>query len=273
MSDIFGNEAETELPQDEPVVEAAEEVVEEVVEEVEEVAPEPTVSISAFNDARSQARQAQTEVSQLRQTVEQLQGLKTQMDEWRANQAQAQEQQQFDTDPLGTLKQQNEALQAQLTQMNNQIQGRDNAVEVRDNLRSQVSAHVESFQAQQPQYQAALSYVMEGRAKEMALWGMPEAQISQALEQEAEQIAAGAIRAGQNPAEMIWNVAHARGFKATAPKKADVSNIAKGQAKSQTLAGTQGTEDAISLTDISKMSDDDFDNFWDKMQEDANPTH
>lgn len=272
MTDIFGGEEIEQLEQeartaeegsveDEP--EAKVEEVEEVEETEEEEKEVPTVPLSALNEARAQSRQLQSELQSLKQQVDQFQTLKQQMDEWRKTQQGQQQEQEFNTDPLGALRKQNEALQQQIEELvASQTKGREEA-QTTQQLQQQVSAYVQSFREQQPLYDDALQYVMQGRAKELEAWGMPAHEAQAALEQEANALAQQALQSGQNPAELVWRIAQARGFQAK-PKPPKVESIQRGQKASQSLPS--GSAEEVSLTDISKMSDEEFDKFWDDME-------
>ena len=163
----------------------------------------------------------------------------------------------------------------ELKALSEQISTRDNNVNQRAQLSTQTNAYVNAFREKEPAYDAALNHFMQGRAQELALWGVAKADIPGALKNEAEQLSYQAIQAGQDPAQMIWDMAKTRGF---TPKKggkatATVESITQGQDNSQTLAGTSGGEDDVSLVDVSKMTEKEFDAYWDKMTHDATPRY
>jgi chromosome segregation ATPase len=261
MSDIFGEDVE--LPQD-PIEPVPEEVKAEETVEVEEPVVKPMVSIDALHQARREAQEAKAEIQRLKPQLEQVQTLKQQLEEWRSQEVRQTEEQQFNADPLGairndiqSLKQQQEAAQQETAQ---ERQSTEQAQQFQSAVQNQVAA----FTQEHEDYPQALQHVLDARAEEMRLIGVPESQIPEALNAESIQLAQNAIQSGRNPAEIIYNLANMRGFSAKAKPQPSLDNIEKGQQAAGSLANTQGEAEGVGLMDIEKMSDAEFDAFWEK---------
>jgi hypothetical protein len=82
---------------------------------------------------------------------------------------------------------------------------------------------------------------------------------------EAQELATNALRAGQNPGQIVYNLAKLRGY-AAKQAAAKLETVAKGQNASQSLSGASGGAEKVDLSmrEIDSMSDKEFDAWWAK---------
>lgn len=186
-------------------------------------------------------------------------------------------------DPLGTLKflfkevregKQNKQLNTQQVeerQHNQRIMGEAGRMEM-------------EFLAQQPDYDVttkqsasyndASSFLVNMRKAELAATGAYNPmQINELIASEAINLAKQAIQGGRNPAQVVLDIAKARGFK-TSPKQVTeteaekISRIAKGQEAGFSLSQASGSKGPVNkgmdAKTLATMSEDDFTNFLEK---------
>lgn len=272
MSDFFGDEGVADFEQQAKALETAEpvqEVQEEVEREVDVGTPEPTadvgndskVPLAALNEARAQLRQTQAEVNAQRQTIQELASMKAELDQWRAQrdqQTKAQQEQEFNNDPLGVLQKQMRDLAEAVQKPQQQMQQEAQQAQVFTSIATQVN----EFKKTIPDYDEALQFVLEARKQEWLAMGTPEYEAQQRIAQEAQDIAVNALRAGQNPGKVVYELANLRGFKSK-QNSVKLETIAKGQESGKSLAGASGgtdrTTDALKAADL---PDKDFDAWW-----------
>lgn len=280
MSDIFGDEDIGELEQQarqadaEPAAEV--EPQEEAQEPVEEApVAKPMVSIDALHQARKEAQEARAKASELEKKIQGFDEMRNQLDEWRRQQQAQTQEREFDQDPLGSIRREIQDLKRTQEESQTKTQQQTQARQQAEELERAVAAQVQQYTQQQPDYPDALNHLMQFRAQELALWGASETEIPQMLEAEARQIAEGAMQSGRNPAHIVYEMAKLRGYNVQkkVEAKPTVERIERGQKAAQSLAGTQGEPEEVGLTDIAKMSDAEFDKFWEEMSRSATPRH
>lgn len=257
MSDIFGNEEDSELPKNPETQEVQPETTTEVAEkpEKQEVQPSvPQVPIHALHEARA-------EIAELRGQNKKYEGMYEEVQAWRKSQQQGQDTDKFNADPLGSIRDDIQSLKTSQEQRDQQAQEQTQATENENQLLSQVQSYVTEFTKNNTDYQDALTHVLDSRAQELRMMGTPEAQIQQALQQESMGLAQNAIATGGNPAEVVYNLAKLRGYTPSA-KPAALDQIEKGQQASTTLPS--GANEGPSLLDVEQMSDEEFDEYWKK---------
>jgi hypothetical protein len=178
----------------------------------------------------------------------------------------------IEDDPIGAIKQHEAEFQAWRQQQIQQQQFTQ--------LQNVVSTHEAQFRAEQPHYDAALQHVTAARSAEYRALGLSEPQIAQALQSDAANMAVHALRMGRNPAEMVYNLAVARGFAppaaekpAEAPKPEEapavpadkqMQMLEAGVAASKTLQGGTGGTGDLDLRALSSMSSKEIGNLSDE---------
>lgn len=132
--------------------------------------------------------------------------------------------------------------------------------------------HETEFSKTTPDYQDAAAYVREARDKELDYMGYKDPAVrNQIIQQDALQIAAQALQGNLNAAEVVYNIAKARGYQAKAaalvapiapaksPDAVKIATVAKGQAATQSLGQVNGESvPDLSPDAILKMSDAEF---------------
>lgn len=131
----------------------------------------------------------------------------------------------------------------------------------------------QSFRSSAPDYDAAADHLYQSRQAELRYLGVPEAQIGQMISAEIYQVAQTALRSGRNPAEVFYETAKARGYRAgggqatpaqqQAPvvdAAAKVAAINAGQAAAKSLGAAPGAAPAadLSIRALLELSDDEF---------------
>lgn len=120
----------------------------------------------------------------------------------------------------------------------NQFQQGTQAQQADASIADAYQSDAQSFMAKEPNFGAAYKHLMQSRGIEMAMYWFgkdvtdPEvrltqqevAQINAGVVAEEKQLAAAALRAGQSPAQRIFAMAKARGYRPAAPAAAPAAN-------------------------------------------------
>jgi predicted phage tail protein len=153
-------------------------------------------------------------------------------------------------------------------------------------LRNHLVASEQAFRAETPDYDAAMQHMIQVRHAELQALGLvdPVAR-NQQLMQDVAQLTAQARQMGRNPADVMYQIAAARGYRKAAPaptpieaaieapavSAADrqVAAIERGRAMSTTV-GTSGTAPPTRLTPdrIANMSEAEFSRVYAKVAKD-----
>jgi len=190
--------------------------------------PKGYVSVNALREEREKRRAKEQEFTVLNTRLETLMQLAN------AQQQQAQTQQQqtaapeipdVTVDPVGHFKAKNALLEQQVAQLANGFQQQNQQQTVQSNiarLTQIATAQEQEFSKTTPDYQEAAEFVKGLRDMQLqALGATDPAQRQILLQQEAMQIAAGALQNNKNPASVIYDIAKASGWK---PKPAGQSS-------------------------------------------------
>ncbi len=268
MSDIFGGE-EIEVEQQAVEVEQTPEPTPDPVAEVkkEPIGEQSTVPLSALNESRAQLRQTQAQLAEMQQRMGDMEKLRQEIEEFRAKQQQAREQQEFNTDPLGVIQKQINELKSTVTTQSQSAQQREQQAQSEQQMFTAIASQVNEFKKATPDYDDALAHVLEARKQELIAMGAPEYEAQNRVAMEAQEIAVNALRSGQNPGQVVYQLAKLRGYgaKQTAAK---LATIEKGQQAASSLASVAGVGEGpgVSLAEIDSMSEDEFDKFWSKFE-------
>lgn len=246
------NEAQAELEADtnEPAPqEAAKPEPEPAPQEAAKPEPEPAtqeapedkrVPLAALHEERRKRQELQAKLEAYERAIQEAQ-------------------QQYDnqnTDPAQKLEQQQQELQAQQAALQEQLA----QMRVLDEYRRSAQAAGEGFQ---PAYQ----HLLRARDAELrALGVLDDAQRMQALQQEEFALAQMAIQNGRNPAELIMELAKARGYQNRGEAQAEVRKAGLEAAKTvaqATKAPSENADDAESLLNID--DDEEFNRAWSKL--------
>jgi hypothetical protein len=268
MSDIFGGEEiDLDTASEVEVQREPEPVAERVAEQVEVPSPDigetSTVPLAALNEARAQARMAQAQLQEMQKQMQPLMELRQRIEEAERRDKERQQEQEFNADPLGVIqKQQAQALREIEELKKGPPQNQEAA---QQQVFQSIASQVQEFKKSTPDYDAALAHVLDARKQELMAMGAPEYEAQQRIAVEAQDIAVNALRSGQNPGQVVYQLAKLRGFQAK-QTSAKLETVGKGQAASKSLSGASGGAPGVgmSLAELDNMSDDEFDSFWEK---------
>lgn len=280
MSDIFGDEGAEFETEAAPLRQAEREEVQEPEPEQRAEAPvertekpvigdDSKVPLAALNESRAQLRQTQSELLQIKQSLAQFEQLKAELEQSRQTAKKQQEEQQFNQDPLGMIQRQIQELSQELkesqTKREETVTNRQQQEAQEHQLFNSIASQVQEFKKTAPDYDDALQHVLEARRQELMTMGATEFDAQNRVAAEAQEIAISALRAGQNPGQIVYQLAKLRGYDAKRNSE-KLATIQKGQEASKSLAGASGSPSQadISLTEIDNMSDEEFDRFWEK---------
>lgn len=125
-------------------------------------------------------------------------------------------------------------------------------------------------------YNEASAFLINMRRAELNALGYQPMQIQQTIKQEAIGLAAQALQGGRNPAQIVMDLAKARGFApkpktAEAPKETEqqkIERIAKGQEAGFSIGSAAGAKapnnSRLDAKNLANMSDEDFTAFMEK---------
>ena len=123
-----------------------------------------------------------------------------------------------------------------------------------------------AYRQEKPDYDDAIGYVIEARARELSLYGMDPVSIQRAIADEIADIARTAVNQGKNPADIGYQIAQARGYRPAQQQQqqggaaAQVEAIKRAQQAGKTLGGGGGSRaGTLNATSIAALSDDEFD--------------
>jgi hypothetical protein len=258
-----------------------------------EVAPEPvkkTAEQEQIDNLNAALRQERAEAKEReRRTDDRLRQLQEAMKPKEASpQVQPQEIPDPDKDPMGALKallaqareaKQTQTLTAQEVERQQQTQ---RIMGDASRMEYEYLATLPDYDANSrvsPTYNEASAYLVNMRRAELnAIGSYNPMQINQMISQEAIGLAAQAIQGGRNPAQVVMEIAKARGFAPKAKVQAvetpaeteqeKITRIAKGQeagfSLGQAAGGRAPNNSKLDAKSIANMSDEAFQAFVDK---------
>jgi len=170
----------------------------------------------------------------------------------------------FETDPLGALKHENETLKAQMqaitgTQQQT-AQQMQNQVDF-TRLSQAVTASEATFRTQHPDYDAAIAHLKQVRYTDFTELGYSDAQAAQMVSQESVGFVATALQQGKSPAEAAYKMSQRYGYKAAAGKengKEKIATIAAGQEAAKGVGGGRPASD-LTLEAVTELTDEQID--------------
>jgi hypothetical protein len=121
------------------------------------------------------------------------------------------------------------------------------------------------FAQRQPDYWEAVNHLKQTRHQQLLSNGLSEQQAAMTIQQDAVAVASEAGRLGLSPAEYAYRIAVGAGY---TPKQAQAARTAAAaDVAPKSLGGASGRSDASTpnLSDLSRMSDKDFDAVFRKL--------
>lgn len=240
-----------------PVVE--EPVVEESTEEPvkEKVVAEKVVPLGALHESRAKERQARQEAQAARSELEQFrrQYLESMQRQQQATAPQAPDK---TTDPVGNITHTLEQTQAQLADIQKaSIAQQQEALQRRqfEGFVAEVRTRAEAFTKEQPDANDGINFLKKSRVEEYKAMGMTGQEAQQRMLHDELQLSQWAMGNGENPAQVAYNMAIARGYVAP-DKKLDMQSRGQGASMPAGSGGKGGS--TPSLEALLKMDSKDF---------------
>jgi len=262
---------ETEQVETETKTEQIEEKTEQ--KEVEQTQQEQkTVPLAALHEERARRREMKQQMEAMESRLQQILEKVDRKPEIQAPN--------FEEEPLEAIKHNQEQLAKALEQQNQTLTQQQQSAQqeqFKQQLISQYQNDAARFAQQQPDFNDAYQYMYNSRVNELQAYGYTQDQIASAMQNEELTLAYQAIQNEMSPAEVIYQVAQARGYvqkhvqnwqetEQKSPDEAKLDMIAKGQEASKSLSNSGGKSDAeISLESLADMDDEEFDKMWDKL--------
>jgi len=256
-----GEVAETEAPQEEVQAQEPEPVKEEKQEEKPE---EKYVPLAALHEERMRRKEMQEELRRIQEHNKRMEERFSQVIEKVTPKQQLPS---YEEDPLGYQQAKISQLEQTLTQQTQTFEQQRYANEIAAKYR----ADAMQFQVQTPDFEQAYAHAIGSLRSEMAAYGYQPHEIDQYVSQQELGIAAKALQDGVSPAERMYRIAEARGYRKQEAKSENkqaeqkIQQIEKGVQASKSLAGGGASPQSLSLEALASLPDDEFDRQWDKM--------
>lgn len=167
-----------------------------------------------------------------------------------------------DEDIFGAVKHDRQRTTAELQQIKQKLEAQEKAREAERYQRQVVSTYqsrAQEFKAEAEDFDDAYKHLYKSRDEELKEIGIADAaQRMQMIEADEFGIVARALSEGRNPAQVIYRMAHARGYQKSAPAKA-APDVEAAKAASRTLSGTGGNPTGpMTAERLAKMSATEF---------------
>jgi hypothetical protein len=257
-------------------------VLEQEEEEVEEQRPERprTVPHGAFHDERERRKASEAERDQIKAERDQMKERMAVMEdrlqriiEARAEKPAEKAKEQGIPDPEKDIFGWAKGLQQQVEQLRGGFGQQQQMTEQQRQvaqIQSAYTADANRFRSVKPDFDDAYRHMLNVRRQELTqVFGITNpAQLEAQIEADELQIAAAALQRGVSPAEMVYNLAVARGYQAQAPQQGQARKPANGQptlrdkqVAARSLGGMGGGSNGAeisSASDLLALNDKDF---------------
>jgi hypothetical protein len=256
-------EPEPEAP-DEPIAEAAPEAPETPPEVPKAEAKH--VPLAELLEERGRRKEAMARMEEMERRFQEFQARAA--DYIKQQQAPQQPEVRYEEDPIEYLRQQQATVAQNLEAMRAQQEAlvqRQQAERQWTSMRESVGQAEQQFAAKQPDYWDAVRHLRQTRAQQLLSQGATEQQAAMVIQQDAIAVANEAGRLGLSPAEYAYRIAVGSGY---APKVQQAARSAAAADEApKSLGGASGKADAStpSLSDITRMTDKEFDKVFAKL--------
>lgn len=171
-------------------------------------------------------------------------------------------------DPIGdlaTVKQLAKLLVGQTEQDRQQDQQTQQRNQALATVSAAMTEYETDFRELNPDYNDAARHFMNARMEELKDTGLEGQALTIAIQNDFAGIVSRSIAAGKDPAEIIYNMAGRRGFKAQVGN-AKIDTIERGQAQSRTLAGGGAATGNLSMAKVAELKGAAFDSAFEKLR-------
>ena len=277
-AEITESETESSAPEEEAkaeeqVEEQAEEQVEATTEEEApaKVVPPKMVDKRALDEARAHNREMRAKFAQLeashKEAMARLQEFQQRLDPGAQKPA-------FEDNPA-------EHLRLEVTETKKQLQEFRSKQETEAQMNQFTQwyqGQAQAFASQQNDFFDAYAAYNKTRFDQLVNQGLAEDQAKQRLRYEEMQLASTAVQLGQNPAQLLYQLAQSRGYRpaqlqaeknqGTVSAPAKIEQIRRGQEASKPLSSIGGGGQVENLTwdYVASAPDDEFLAMWSKME-------
>jgi hypothetical protein len=267
-----GGELETqeaeaqEDTQQEKVVAAKEEATPETQ------AKEKVVPYGALHEERERRKELAQQNKELQERTSRLETTFQKLME-RANQTQEQVPN-YDEDPLGALKYENEQIKRQIQYQNQLEQVRQQEQQYSQQEQQFRNAYRQAagqFSKENTDFIDAYKHLVQSRFDEHLAAGFDETTANRLIEEDEKAIATKAFQDGVNPAERIYKLAQIRGYQKSTPAPQQqtqknvekLANLEKGMNASKSLSNVSGktAKSEITLAQVADMNEDEMTEF------------
>jgi len=258
--------SDEQAPADE---QASEHAAEEVVTPEDEEGHQKTVPHAALHKERVRRKETETHLASLQEQLIRAEERLRMFDEMnKPEQPEDAEVPDPNEDPIAALEaatKRIDDLQSRLDGTQQQTQEAQRQAQITDYYRQDAQRLV----AEKPEFADSYRFLMEGRHRELETIGVTDsAERARMIAQEEQSLVDTAIQRGASPAEMVYNIALARGFKPAAPASVEtkapetekIEQIERGQRTAgATLTGAGGVSgEGLTVEALANMSEDEF---------------
>jgi predicted nucleic acid-binding Zn-ribbon protein len=225
---------------------------------------------TALREERQTKSQLQQQLGDVQQRLQGMESLRDELNTYRQSRQQNEQQDKFNDDPANYLKQKVDELDQKQQDLVNQSQQANQEALAFNNEMNAIRSQTSQYAQQNPDYNERFNFVQNRRMKEFELLGVPQESWQAQLENESIQLARVAMQQGRNPAELLSELATHWGYQGqTAPEspnqetnEQNLTRLEQGQKAASTLSSGGQSDDSL-LKSVERMSDDEFDKFWD----------
>lgn len=224
---------------------------------------EKVVPLQALHEERYKNRELKGEITRLRQEQAQRDELLARRLEML--EASRQPRQERPQDPFEGLQYDVERINKHLeasSRQQSEVAQREAAqrqqVEFANRVRSEVMRSEAAYVQTHPDYYEAAQHLGEARSMELRALGLSPAEIHETLQMEAMQLAVNTAQRGLDTAEIVYELASAKGYKPKPKSDEKLETLKKGVAAAQSLGSGGAAKEKITLESLAKMSEDEF---------------
>ena len=223
------------------------------------VKEEKVVPLAALHEERNALKQLQQEIARQREMMEKVnQRLEVLMNPKQPEPDRSDPVQYLDH-KIGQVSEQTR----QLLEQQQRVQAEQQQQQYFGQLAQRINTSEAAFAQETPDYVEAVKYLDTARVRELMVFGIPQEQAAMQAAQERVQAALQWAHSGQNPAQIAYEFAKARGY---APKTAQVQVSAqdkiaaqqKGVAAAKSLGSGGATTGKLTAEALANMSDEEF---------------
>lgn len=230
-------------------------------------APPPGfVPQEALHEARREVRETKERMARMEALWQQLQQQRTQP------QQQAPQIPDENEDPIGHLKALQRLTAQQLHQVNTeraQRQAQEEQHARTQDMLNRYASSVKQFAKDAPDFNEAYQHLVNARDRELEIAGWRDpVKRQERLEYEEGLIVGQALHSGDNPGQILYELAKNRGYKSPVAKEQEnrLAQLQAGQKASKSLGGSKGSPEGVSsLEALSNLEGKEFDEAWAKL--------